>query len=188
MSEAWARNTAEEALLGVSLTGIMDNALTSGLLGADKLTHTLNSMRDHARLVNAEWAEALGIKPSAAITCVKPSGCTSLETRIKTVDGDKISMAEIFTRAGYEPDLLGELKPNSWLPIDAGVVLPHVLDENNQPQEITALYVNGMAEVFEITFEDGKSFKFTGNHKLKLKSGEWKRVDQLAEDDDIASF
>jgi len=77
VSEAWARNTAEEALLGVSLTGIMDNALTSGLLGADKLTHTLNSMRDHARLVNAEWAEALGIKPSAAITCVKPSGTVS---------------------------------------------------------------------------------------------------------------
>jgi ribonucleoside-diphosphate reductase alpha chain len=77
VSEAWARNTAEEALLGVSLTGIMDNALTSGLLGANKLTHTLNSMRDHARLVNAEWAEALGIKPSAAITCVKPSGTVS---------------------------------------------------------------------------------------------------------------
>ncbi len=77
VSESWARNTAEEALLGVSLTGIMDNALTSGLLGADKLTHTLNSMRDHARLVNAEWAEALGIKPSAAITCVKPSGTVS---------------------------------------------------------------------------------------------------------------
>ena len=77
VSEAWARNTAEEALLGVSLTGIMDNKLMSGAEGTEKLTNALNQLRDHARAVNAEWAERLGINASTSITCVKPSGTVS---------------------------------------------------------------------------------------------------------------
>ena len=77
VSEKWSANTADEALLGVSLTGIMDNELTSGTKGYDVLSGVLNRLRDHAREVNAEWAEKLGIKVSTAITCVKPSGTVS---------------------------------------------------------------------------------------------------------------
>lgn len=77
VSEKWAHNTADEALLGVSLTGIMDNELTAGTQGYESLKKTLNRMRDYAREVNEEWAEKLGIKVSAAITCVKPSGTVS---------------------------------------------------------------------------------------------------------------
>lgn len=77
VGEAWHRNTAEEALLGVSITGIMDNLLLAGKQGTDTLRVVLNELRDYAREVNVEWAEKLGIKPSAAITCVKPSGTVS---------------------------------------------------------------------------------------------------------------
>jgi ribonucleoside-triphosphate reductase (thioredoxin) len=77
VSEAWEQNTAEESLLGVSLTGIMDNELMSGAKGHDILTKALNALRDHAREVNKVWAEALGVNPSTAITCVKPSGTVS---------------------------------------------------------------------------------------------------------------
>lgn len=77
VSEDWSKNTADEALLGVSLTGIMDNELMSGAHGSDTLAEVLNELRDHARDVNAVWAGRLGIKPSAAITCVKPSGTVS---------------------------------------------------------------------------------------------------------------
>lgn len=77
VSEAWARNTAEEALLGVSLTGIMDNKLMSGAQGTEQLTNVLNELRDHARSVNNEWANTLGINASTSITCVKPSGTVS---------------------------------------------------------------------------------------------------------------
>lgn len=77
VSESWAKHTADEALLGVSLTGIMDNGLMAGEHGKAVLAATLNALRDHARTVNAEWAEKLGIKPAAAITCVKPSGTVS---------------------------------------------------------------------------------------------------------------
>lgn len=77
VGERWKQNTASEALLGVSMTGIYDNPLTNGESGHHTLSKVLNNLRDHCRAVNAEWAEALDIKPSAAITCVKPSGTVS---------------------------------------------------------------------------------------------------------------
>lgn len=77
VSEHWSDNTKEEALLGVSLTGIMDNKLMSGQLSKSALKEMLNLLRDHVREVNKEWAEKLGINVSTAITCVKPSGTVS---------------------------------------------------------------------------------------------------------------
>ena len=75
LSREWKRNCDEERLLGVSLTGIMDNPLTNGSKkGLDKL---LEELRDVAYETNKEWSEKLGIPPSAAITCVKPSGTVS---------------------------------------------------------------------------------------------------------------
>eukprot|EP00892_Ulva_mutabilis_P001880 jgi/Ulvmu1/11693/UM008_0103.1 len=73
----WRRNTVEERLLGVSMTGIMDNELTSGQRGRDALGAALRSLRDSAVAENALEATALGISPSAAVTCVKPSGTVS---------------------------------------------------------------------------------------------------------------
>jgi ribonucleoside-diphosphate reductase alpha chain len=75
LSEDWKKNTEEERLLGVSLTGIMDNKLMSGQLPG--LTGTLEALRDHAELVNKEWADKLGVNASAAICAVKPSGTVS---------------------------------------------------------------------------------------------------------------
>lgn len=80
LSEEWVKNTEEERLLGVSLTGIMDNEVLngSGRPKDDKeLPAILEQLRDHARITNLIWAEKLGIQPSASITCVKPSGTVS---------------------------------------------------------------------------------------------------------------
>lgn len=70
LSEEWKRNTEEERLLGVSLTGIMDNAILNGSDDTKNLDIFLSKLRDYARKVNEEWAEKLGIPSSAAITCV----------------------------------------------------------------------------------------------------------------------
>jgi len=110
LSKEWKNNCEDEALLGVSLTGIMDNQYTNGTYGKEK-THTLyveqvpGILRDLKQIAvdtNKEIAKKLGIEPSAAITCVKPSGTVSqlvdassgIHTRhshfyIRTVRGDK---------------------------------------------------------------------------------------------------
>jgi len=75
LRKVWKRNTEEERLLGVSLTGIMDNLLlTSKNVSLDK---TLEYLRNVAITTNAEWSKRLDIPASTAITCVKPSGTVS---------------------------------------------------------------------------------------------------------------
>jgi len=90
----WKENCEEERLLGVSLTGIMDHIHLSGrwsiyvpgetghfLGGKDikywSLADTLKELKEVAIETNKEWAGRLGINPSTAITCVKPSGTVS---------------------------------------------------------------------------------------------------------------
>jgi len=75
LRKVWKKNTEEERLLGVSLTGIMDNTLTNGREG--DLKTLLERLRAVAVQTNKEWAEKLGIPQSAAVTCVKPSGTVS---------------------------------------------------------------------------------------------------------------
>ena len=93
LRKIWKTNTEEEALLGVSLTGIMDHPVLSGrdlhggqfapkkfrdpITGEVCLAEVLAVLRKVAVDTNKEWADRLGIAPSAAITCVKPSGTVS---------------------------------------------------------------------------------------------------------------
>jgi ribonucleoside-triphosphate reductase len=76
LSSDWNKNCEEEALLGVSLTGIMDNvnmrSCNHEILGA-----MLYDLKQEAVKTNKEWAKKLGINPAAAITCIKPSGTVS---------------------------------------------------------------------------------------------------------------
>lgn len=101
ISSAWRKNCEEERLLGVSMTGIMDNPLTNGKQSSD-LVPRLEQLKSVAVKTNAEMAKKLGINPSVAITCVKPSGTVSqlvdaasgIHARhnpyyIRTVRGDK---------------------------------------------------------------------------------------------------
>ena len=71
----WEKNTAEEALLGVSLTGILDNPLMT--LKNKNLPTVLEWLREEAIKTNKEWSKKLNIEQSTAITCVKPSGTVS---------------------------------------------------------------------------------------------------------------
>ena len=75
LRKVWQKNTEEERLLGVSLTGIMDNPL---LTTKNKgLAQMLDHLRHVAIDTNKEWSERLGVQQSTAITCVKPSGTVS---------------------------------------------------------------------------------------------------------------
>lgn len=181
---AWRRNSEEERLLGVSMTGIMDHGVLSGREGEAVMRDWLRKLKQIAVDTNAEWAEKIGINPSVAITTIKPEGCTTMATTIET-DRGILSMEDIFKANGYELDVVHAAEDRSWLPVTQKI---RVRDENNEWQEITNLYVRGVTDVFEITFEDGSIYKFTGNHKLKTTDGLWKRVDELTATDEIASF
>ena len=111
----WKRNTEEEALLGVSLTGIMDHPVLSGSVDKWELERWLTEMKEVAIATNKEWASKLGINPAAAITCVKPSGTVSqlvnsssgIHPRfatyyIRTVRADKKDpMSQYMQKAGF---------------------------------------------------------------------------------------
>jgi len=73
----WTENTRSEALLGVSLTGIMDNEMMSGMSTKYNLRQVLQELRQEARKTNQEYAKKLNINVSKAITTVKPSGTVS---------------------------------------------------------------------------------------------------------------
>jgi len=75
LRKIWKTNCEEERLLGVSLTGIYDNKTMSTI--NPKLPEVLSKLRKVAVDTNAEFAALLRINPSAAITCVKPSGTVS---------------------------------------------------------------------------------------------------------------
>lgn len=87
LTSGWKKNTVEEALLGVSFTGIMDNpvmagrfcdvGLYDGFEDFERLEDVLVSLKEYAVEVNKEWAEKLGINQASAVTCVKPSGTVS---------------------------------------------------------------------------------------------------------------
>ena len=76
LSSEWKKNCQEEALLGVSMTGILDNPLM-GSKDHRLLSVVLEDLKKISVETNKEWAEKLGINPAAAITCVKPSGTVS---------------------------------------------------------------------------------------------------------------
>ena len=80
LSKKWTENCEEERLLGVSLTGIMDNEWTNNTAnyaGIGSIHSMLEDLRAEAVKTNKTWAAKLGIPVSAAITCVKPSGTVS---------------------------------------------------------------------------------------------------------------
>jgi ribonucleoside-diphosphate reductase alpha chain len=79
----WVHNTEEESLLGVSLTGIMDNSFMNGSsidrghYGKKSLPDFLLGLKYQTVAVNKEWASLLGINQAAATTAIKPSGTVS---------------------------------------------------------------------------------------------------------------
>ena len=81
LNKKWKTNTEEERLLGVSLTGIMDNIYLSGRFVeqgiGNPLQSILTTLREYAVKVNKEFAKIIGVEASAAVTCVKPSGTVS---------------------------------------------------------------------------------------------------------------
>lgn len=125
LRKIWQKNTEEERLLGVSLTGIYDCKLTNNPYD-EKLPELLEDLRNVAIETNKLWSEALGINQSVAITCVKPSGTVSQLTdsasgiharhdnyyfrRVRADNKDPLTQFLIDAGVPAEPDVM---KPDS---------------------------------------------------------------------------
>jgi len=76
LRKIWQKNTEEEALLGVSMTGILDNALLNNPDDVE-LPKRLEALKDVAVRTNAEYSSSVGINQSVAVTAIKPEGTVS---------------------------------------------------------------------------------------------------------------
>jgi ribonucleoside-diphosphate reductase alpha chain len=122
LRKVWQRNTEEERLLGVSLTGIMDNRiLTSKNKGLPK---TLEHLRNVAVTTNAEFASRFDIPPSTAISCVKPSGTVSQLVDSASGIHPRHSAYYIRTVRGDNKDPLTTFMKDSGIPNEPDVMKP----------------------------------------------------------------
>ena len=122
VSSAWKKNCAEERLLGVSLTGIMDCRLTNG---KDKnIAGLLEELKAEAVKTNKLWAEKLGIPQSAAITCVKPSGTVSQLVDAASGIHARHNPYYIRTVRGDKKDPLTQMMTDEGFPVEDDVMNP----------------------------------------------------------------
>jgi len=122
LRKVWNKNTEEERLLGVSLTGIMDNSLMT--IKNKGLEKTLEHLRGICVSTNAEWADRLGIPVAAAITCVKPSGTVSQLVDSASGIHARHSPYYIRTVRGDNKDPLTQFMTDQGIPSEPCVMKP----------------------------------------------------------------
>lgn len=137
LRKIWKDNTDAERLLGVSLTGILDNEILSGksLQYGKNLDAILTELKEVAVSTNAEWAGLLGIPVSAAITCVKPSGTVSQLVDSASGIHPRHSDYYIRTVRGDNKDPLTQFMIDSGIPYEADVMKPDATTVFSFPQK-----------------------------------------------------
>lgn len=175
LRDIWRENTEAERLLGVSLTGIMDNKYLSGNNWheyphgeefqteesyewsngeAYDLSDALEILRQTAIDTNKEWADRLGIPASAAITCVKPSGTVSQLTDTASGIHARHSKYYIRTVRGDNKDPLTEFMKAQGIPNEPDVMKPDTTTVFSFPMRSPegAVTRNDMAALEQLEF------------------------------------
>ena len=121
LRDIWTKNTTEERLLGVSLTGIMDHPVLSKNVDSKRW---LTEMRQVALDTNDDYADRMGIERSAAITCVKPSGTVS--QLVDSASGIHARHSDYYIRTvrGDNKDPLTQFLKDSGVPAEPDVMKP----------------------------------------------------------------
>jgi len=179
LRKRWQTNTEEERLLGVSLTGIMDNTILNRM--RNKLPDTLETMRNKAIMVNKEWSEKLGIPQSTAITCVKPSGTVS--QLVDSASGIHARHAPYYIRTvrGDNKDPLTEFMKSKGVPCEPDVMNPNHTSVFSFPMKTDsqAIFRNSMSAIEQL--EIWKCYaEHWCEHKpsvtISVKENEWVNV------------
>jgi len=122
LRKIWKKNTEEERLLGVSMTGVMDNPLTT--TANEGLENTLEHLKTIAVATNAIWAEHLDIPVATAITCNKPSGTVSQLVNSASGIHARHSPYYIRTVRGDNKDPLTQFMSDQGIPNEPDVMKP----------------------------------------------------------------
>lgn len=157
LRKVWKDNTEEERLLGVSLTGIMDNRL---LIDDDvalacegwTVAKILEHLKNVAITTNAEWADRLGIPASAAITCVKPSGTVSQLVDSASGIHARHSAYYIRTVRGDNKDPLTQFMKDQGIPNEPDVMKPETTTVFSFPMKspVGAITRNDMTAIEQL--------------------------------------
>ena len=122
LRKIWQKNTEEERLLGVSMTGIMDNPIMT--IANKGLENTLGHLKQIAVDTNATWAKRLDIPVSTAISCVKPSGTVSQLVNSSSGIHARHSAYYIRTVRGDNKDPLTKFMAEQGIPNEPDVMKP----------------------------------------------------------------
>ncbi len=158
----WRTTTEEEALIGVSQTGIASGRV----LGLN-----LREAADLVKQTNEVIAGVIGINPAARCTAIKPAGCQVESTMVSTTKGI-MSLRELNPGTedkGFHPHFMEVYS-------DRGVEL-----SNN-------FFVNGFNLTKKIKLDSGITLECTHNHKYRaIRNNEyvWVRADELEIDDKL---
>jgi ribonucleoside-diphosphate reductase alpha chain len=133
LRKIWQKNTEEERLLGVSLTGILDNKWMGEV--SDSTAKTLEYLRKLSVDTNSDIATRLGIPVSAAITCVKPSGTVS--QLVDSASGIHTRHSQYYVRRvrGDKKDPLTGFLVNAGIPAEDCVMRPESTTVFSFPQK-----------------------------------------------------
>ena len=179
LRKRWQTNTEEERLLGVSLTGIMDNSIINRR--RERLPEILQSMRNKAVVTNKEWSDKLGIPQSTAITCVKPSGTVSQLVDSASGIHARHNPYYIRTVRGDNKDPLTEFMKEQGIPNEPDVMKPDHTTVFSFPMSCydTAIYRNDMSAIEQL--EIWKCYaQHWCEHKpsvtISVKESEWVNV------------
>ena len=124
VSSVWKNNCEEERLLGVSLTGIMDNKLLNGTGLPHALPCILQDLRNEAININKEFAKKIGINQSVAVTCVKPSGTVSQLVDAASGIHARHNPYYVRTVRGDKKDPLTRMMTDEGFPVEDDVMNP----------------------------------------------------------------
>jgi len=183
LSKKWKENCEEERLLGVSLTGIMDNMMTNGKEWKTNVEYEncLSTLRQIAIDTNKEWSSAIGIPQSMATTCVKPSGTVSQLVDAASGIHARHSPYYIRTVRADKKDPLAHMMVDMGFPVEDDVTKPdntYVFSFPIKSPE-NAIYRTDMAAIEQLelwlTYQNGWC-----EHKpsitVSVKEHEWPEV------------
>lgn len=161
-----------------------------GIFPWERRAPGVNELTDFTPSEDLDWEglrekmKQYGVRNSTLMAIAPVESCEKNENGVNTTDYGVITYRELFEKAGLDWRHIEETNAVGFYDVEPiGIVGP-----NGEPEEIVKLYYNGVAEVDELTFEDGSVLSFTKNHRLLVNRNNeklWLRVSELVEGDEI---